>query len=326
MAKLPAVLIEQSPIPGLIYSHYEKKAREEARLSNGIGCSQIGYSCQRRIWYSFHWCPEDEKEGRIYRLFDTGKREEFRIVEELRAIGINVLELNPETNDQWRVEMFGGHYSGYMDGICLNVPESPKTWHAAEFKTHSKYSFGELVKKGLEKAKPEHYAQCMSVMNLATPKLTRCLYFACCKDNDEIYVERVKYNATQAKALEDKCLNIIEAAQPPAKVSDSPESWDCKLCPHRSFCHNLHGAKLPTKNCRTCLHSTAVKDGTWFCAKHSKLLTPELQRVGCDNHLFLPHLLPWLQVDADNTRIHYKDINGNDVFNHEGGEISNVPF
>ena len=55
----------------------------------------------------------------------------------LRRTGATVLEVDPETGRQWRVEAHGGHFGGSLDAVALGLLEAPKTWHVVEFKTHS---------------------------------------------------------------------------------------------------------------------------------------------------------------------------------------------
>ena len=40
-----------------------------------LGASLIGKSCERALWYDFHWATRSRHEGRILRLFETGQRE-----------------------------------------------------------------------------------------------------------------------------------------------------------------------------------------------------------------------------------------------------------
>jgi hypothetical protein len=70
-----------------------------------------------------------------------------RLVADLRAAGVQVLDKDPETGRQWSVSAVRGHFGGSMDATAIGVLEAPKTWHLVEFKTHGNKSFGELKKK-----------------------------------------------------------------------------------------------------------------------------------------------------------------------------------
>ncbi|MBL4557300.1 MAG: hypothetical protein JKP98_09850 [Rhodobacteraceae bacterium] len=175
MAELP-----EPPMPTLsaIYASYE--ARQGDGFRDHLGASLIGKSCARALWYDFRWATPARHTGRILRLFETGQLEEARLVRDLRATGATVLEVDPETGRQFRVEAHGGHFGGSLDAVALGLLEAPKTWHVVEFKTHSAKSFAELVAKGVANAKPQHAAQMQIYMHLTG--ITRALYVAVCKD------------------------------------------------------------------------------------------------------------------------------------------------
>ena len=102
MAELP-----EPPTPTLsaIYASYE--ARQGDGFRDHLGASLIGKSCARALWYDFRWATPARHTGRILRLFETGQLEEARLVRDLRATGATVLEVDPETGRQFRVEAHG---------------------------------------------------------------------------------------------------------------------------------------------------------------------------------------------------------------------------
>jgi hypothetical protein len=103
MAELP-----EPPTPTLsaIYASFE--ARQGDGFRDHLGASLIGKSCARALWYDFRWATPARHTGRILRLFETGQLEEARLVRDLRATGATVLEVDPETGRQFRVEAHGG--------------------------------------------------------------------------------------------------------------------------------------------------------------------------------------------------------------------------
>ena len=153
---------------------------------------------------------------------------------ELRGIGCQVFEYD-SNGDQFEVVACNGHFKGHTDGVALGVPEAPKTWHLLEMKTASAKSFAKTKKDGCEKDKPQHFAQMQVYMHLM--KLTRALYMVVNKDNDELYTERIRYDAKKAQALIDKAQSIINASTPPERISDRPDSFACKFCDARELCH-----------------------------------------------------------------------------------------
>jgi hypothetical protein len=260
-----------------------------------IRASSIGRPCERELWYRFRWAvPNQQFDGRMLRLFGTGHVEEARMVAWLRMAGVTVLDVNPETGEQWEVVSLDGHFKGHLDGKLVGLIEAPKTWHLLECKTHNARSFAQLKAHGVAVAKPEHVAQMQVYMHLSG--LTRGFYLAENKDTSELYSERIEYDATHALTILAKAERIRDAHQPPAKISDDWQSWACRNCAAANVCH-LNAFAL--RNCRTCLHSSPIAGGAWHCARHDRALSIDDQKSGCPNHLYLPGLVPGEQIDAD---------------------------
>ena len=256
-----------------IYASYE--AAQESGYRDHLGASGIGAECERAIWYSWRWTTRARYTGRLLRLFQSGHLAEARFCADLRRIGVTVLDIDPETGRQWNLRDATGHFGGSMDAVAIGFQEAPKTWHACEFKTHSAKSFAKLQKEGVEKSKPQHFAQMQVYMHLAG--IERAFYLAVNKDTDELYQERIRYDAEAALRLMAKADRIIRSAEPPAKISADPAWFQCRFCDHASACH---GEAMPERHCRSCLHSTPVDGGSWHCARHDWTLTPDQQRAG----------------------------------------------
>lgn len=224
----------QTTIAALIDAAHE--ARSEAPRPH-MGCSQLGHPCDRWLWLSFRWAVQPEFSGRILRLFRRGHREEATIVEDLRAIGITITHTGA---DQSRVDL-GAHVAGSIDGVIESgVPEAPKKRHIAEFKTHSKKSFDELEKLGVEKAKPLHFVQ-MQLYMLGTG-IDRALYVAVCKDDDRIYTERVRFDEATARKYQERGHRLALADRMPPPISTDPAWYQCKFCPaYGIVCHREQG-------------------------------------------------------------------------------------
>ncbi|MEG1603640.1 MAG: hypothetical protein RR340_08490 [Cloacibacillus sp.] len=224
------------------------------------------------------------------RLFRRGRREEETIVADLRAAGIKIHSTCLDDDGQSRVD-FGCHVSGSLDGIIESgVPGAEKTRHIAEFKTHSLKSFKELQSKGVLEAKRQHWWQMQGYM-LGT-KIDRALYVAVCKDNDEMYTERVYLEKEKAEALVQRGHRLAMQERIPEPLSSDPTWYQCKFCAAHDFCHVSH---LSTEiNCRTCSHVTPTKDGRFICAAESNHeLSEDEQRAGCEGHVAHPDLVPW---------------------------------
>ena len=260
--------------------------------------------CARALWYDFRWAMPARHTGRILRLFETGQLEEARLVRDLRATDETVLDVDPETGRQFRVEAHGGHFGGSLDGVALGLIEAPKTWHVLEFKTHSVKSFADLTAKGVVLSKPQHAAQMQIYMHLTD--ITRALYVAVCKNTDALHIERIKSDRERAERLLENAGRIIFAQHPPARISEDPAWFECRFCDHHGACHEDGGAAV---TCRSCLHATPVGNG-WHCARHDRMRTSVEQRAACERHLFIPDLVPGEVIDAGEDFVAYSMSDG----------------
>jgi hypothetical protein len=304
MSKLPdpvntiATMIDQY--------HASKKSKPRPHM----GVSLLGHHCDRWLWINFRWAVVEDFDGRILRLFRRGHKEEDVIISDLRNIGIDI------RSSQRRVD-FGNHVSGSLDGVIeKGVPEAPKARHVAEFKTHSKKSFDDMVKNGVEKSKPMHFIQMQVYMH--GTNINRALYLAVCKDDDRIYTERVKYDKKVAEDAIIRGKRIAMSDRMPEPCSADPSWYQCKFCPAHSFCHKAE----PTKriNCRTCAHSTAMPDSTFRCERHEADAIPEdFQHEGCDDHILHPDMVPWVMEGSDDGHSVKWKIGDRWVVNGEGG-------
>lgn len=293
MAPIPK---PQSSTVRAIYAAYEDN--NESWEGRTISVSTLNEECPRKLWYDFRWASPGEKfTGRQLRIFESGNLAEDRWIENLRMIGCEVVDRDPDTGRQITVTACGSHVKGKLDAEILGLPEAPKTIHVGEIKSHNAKSFAALLKDGVKAAKPLHYGQLQTYMYLRGRD--RGVYLAVSKDTDELYAERMELDAEFVMRLLARAQQIIDASEPPAKLHEDPDAkmaFACGWCKHRGICHD--GA-WPRMNCRTCIFSSAEADGSWSCARFSKPLSFEETQVGCPAHLFLPSLIDGEQVDSD---------------------------
>lgn len=269
-----------------IYAAIVKAESEPPRVH--LGASVLGRECRRALWYAFRWCAEETTDGRVLRLFRRGRLEEDQFVRDLRAAGVTVHDRD-ERGQQFQFSDVGGHAGGSMDAAAIGFVEAPKRWHVVEMKTHGTKSFALLVKDGVEKSKPEHWAQMQLYMHWTG--MERAYYLAVNKDTDELHGERIHYDKAAAERLVEKAHAIITAPEPLERLSEKPEFHVCKWCNARAVCHE---GRIPRPSCRTCVHATPELDGDarWSCAFHKRDLTIDQQRAGCPEHVFIPQLVP----------------------------------
>lgn len=302
MAPLPP---PSTPTVSAIYEAYEAGQGDGYRTH--MGASLIGGPCDRAIWFTFRWATRARHTGRLLRLFETGNMAEARFVSDLRRIGVTVMDVDPDTGRQWTLRDDTGHFGGSMDAVGIGFPEAPKAWHVVEFKTHSAKSFAKLQADGVEKSKPLHFAQMQTYMHLAG--IERAFYLAVNKDTDELYQERIHYDAEIGLRMVARAQRIIASPTPPAGVSTDPAWWECRFCDHHALCH---GEATPERHCRSCLHSTPVAGGEWACERQQIRLDDRHQRQGCSAHLFIPALVHGEQVDAGEDWVSYRMPDGSE--------------
>lgn len=297
MPALPARL--HATVPAIYRLHEERAAREPAR--GYLGGSAIGHECARHLWLSFRFATSGDFDGRMLRLFDTGHREELRLLDELRAIGLTVWDRQAD-GTQFGVEACGGHFRGHLDAVVEGLLEAPKTPHLVDVKTIKSKKFDELLKAGIKEMYPIYYAQGTVYMGLTG--LTRAAFFFVCKDDDRIHVERFDFDPVHFAKLMARAERIVFGAEPPPKLSENPDWWQCRMCSHRALCHET---QAPDVTCRSCAHVTPMPDGTWHCSRFDRTLSADEQRMGCDDHRFIPVLLAQFAelVDGGNGEVEY---------------------
>jgi hypothetical protein len=304
MSEIPQ---SQHTTSAAIIRWYESKPQEHRPH---MGASLIGHNCDRFIWLTWRWALKPEFKGRMLRLFNTGQRAESRFVEELRAIGADVWDVDPDSGDQWRVSACNGHFGGSLDGVAKGLPEAPKSPAVLEMKTHNQKSFDELVKKTVKNAKPQHYSQMQVYMGLM--EIPRALYIAENKNDSAVYTEWVHFDDEVFGNLIDRAQRLIESPVPPYRISTDKDFFECKWC---SMWKHCHGGQAAEDNCRTCTHSSAVEAGAWHCDKHNKVLDYKAQTQGCDNHLLIPDLIPFADAqDGGENWVAYKHKESGDHF------------
>lgn len=236
--------------------------KKELPFRPHLGLSGIGAECHRKIWLDFRWATRKKVPANVVGLFDRGHSEEPRFVEALRAIGVTVQDVHPETGKQFKCSYANGHVGGSTDGFGVNFPDYADYWALLEFKTHSLKSFEDMCKKGVQLSKPVHYAQVQTYMKSFGVK--RCLYMAVCKNDDRLYTEWIDVDEDYAQEKIDLAVDIVYNPAVPDRIALASSDYRCRTCDHRPVCWNKAGSE-PDRNCRTCVHSYPNQVGTWGC-------------------------------------------------------------
>lgn len=263
MPDVPLLIVQN------IYENYERNREPERPY---LGMSILGNPCERYLWYAFRWAAPVRWEGRMLRIFETGKIEEERVIKNLRDAGCIVRDQQKE------VSLFGGLVQGHIDGIVEGLPDAPSTPHLLEVKTSNAKNWALLSKGHVESAQPGHFAQIQ--MYMACLRIERFLYISVNKDTDEIYAERGGRFPEYSDKLISRAGMVIHSHRPLPRISESPAYYTCKYCPYASVCH----ARAPMlRGCRTCKHFAVDDDHVIRCDLWpSKTPKVEFQRIGCE--------------------------------------------
>lgn len=261
-------------------------SRNRKRGRRHLGASMIGKSCARAIYYSWRWFYSTSHTGRLHRLWARGHDEEARLTALLASVGIKVLAVNPDTDEQFVFSAHMGHFGGSCDGwIVPFVAESgtdvkfslPDGVGLFEAKTYNDKRFKALEAKGVLTSDPTYYNQMQTYMKAFG--LPWALFIAVNKNDDTLYIEIVHYRPEIAEAYWDRAEKIVNATCPPTRVSNDASWWICKMCDFREICHK---GETPQKNCRTCVYSEAVEDGKFRCRQFMSIIPEDFEEHGCD--------------------------------------------
>lgn len=255
-------------------------SRNRKRGRRHLGASMIGKPCARAVYYSWRWFYSTSHTGRLHRLWARGHDEEAKMVSLLASVGIKILEVNPDTGEQFAFSTHRGHFGGSCDGWIVpntgtfGLPPEPGLFEA---KTYNDKRFKALESKGVLTSDPVYYNQMQTYMKAFG--LSWALFMAVNKNDDSLYIEIIHYRSEIADAYWDRAEKIVAATTPPTRISNDASWWTCKMCDFREVCHK--GA-APQKNCRTCIYSEAADDGQFFCSRYMQIIPAEFEEQGCD--------------------------------------------
>jgi len=291
-----------------------------------LGMSSIGEACSRKLFYRFRWASREKFDAATLKRFIDGHRSEALIIERLKKVpGITIIDRDPATGRQIAYSAVDGHVRGHADGLIDGIFQAPKTRHILEIKATALKKFNELQriirdfgqKAALRKWNPVYYGQAMAYAFYEG--VTRHYTVVSTPGGRDWLGIRTDADTPYAIELEAKAERIVRANTPPARLSETPDHFECRYC---SFSNICHGERPPERNCRTCLRSTPVARGQWHCERWDRLLTEDEQRQGCPVHLFIPGLVAGEVVDAGDTWVRYRMRDGTIFTDSETGQES----
>ena len=276
-----------------IWNYYERKGKTQP-MRTCLGCSELGDPCARKLWLTYRHVDHRGKKlpPRMFRLFETGKYEEPRVFNDLRAADVEITAFDSKGN-QIQVSHFNGKLKGHLDGEGIGFEEAPEIMHIVEVKTANEAQFRQLLKKGMKLWKFPYYAQTQMYMGFR--KLTHAIYVVVCKNNDDIYFERIEFDQALFESLLKKADYVITSAKAPKRISNDPASYLCSNCSVKAVCH---GREWPLVNCRTCIGCDDSEIGDRLA---------ENPHRNCTSHLYNPELIFGHDMNAQEDYTEYTD-------------------
>lgn len=263
MVMLPTRGIGRQWVEDRVHKKLNKaNAKEDKRHEGRIALSQIG-KCGRMLWLGMRYEPQRKPQDRILVLFGLGNAIEAHVVDILRKAGFHVEDLDPETGEQYRIEI-GDKASGRTDGIIDLWPDKPskskrqlleiksakgregivspsafrklmalvrRKPEREEFIKKSPSDFESLVECGTYKEWNEPYWAQVQVYMLGMG-LDSCIVVVYNKNTSALYVEEVPLARKAAEGYRDKALKIQAAAT----VLDRPPMATSKSCAYCKWC------------------------------------------------------------------------------------------
>lgn len=257
-------------------NEYCQKTYDDGHRTH-LGASLIGDKCKAKLWFTFRWVHHHIHTGRMQRLFNTGHKEEARIIEWLRGAGYEVINIDHKTGKQFIVSAVEGHYGGSTDGIIF-IPQLQK-WCLLECKTHKGGTeFKDFFELGFDESKETHWAQTCSYGERL--ELEYVVYICKNKTNDDLFIQVKKLDIKHGLEQIEKAKEIIYAKTRPTRIAQSPAYFECKNCDYIDVCHKI-GTKIE-KNCRSCKFAEPIENARWKCNKYDMTIPKEYIPNGCD--------------------------------------------
>lgn len=237
----------------------ETMSKEREKRGGKIGASAVGDVCDAKMAFTLRGFPDAPIPNRMQRIFDTGNQLEGKIVKDLRAAGLDVMDKDPLTGKQFFYEEYGGHVWGWLDGLLVKEDGL----EIVEIKTMNKAMFQSFKGKGVKVSHPHYYSQVQLLMELSGTR--GCLFVAYCKDNSEYAVELVEFDPLLVGFIRSRIEGVLRGRA--RRIAARSDDWRCGSCSKRLGCWG--GATL-SRLCRYCAHAVPGDDGEWWCGLHDK--------------------------------------------------------
>jgi hypothetical protein len=312
----------------------EAEAAGRRKRPPSLKCSTLGHPCPRKLWLEHRCVSADIPDATGLRAMEDGNHCEWLEGQRLTKVGgVELRTTDPKTGQQFEVLDIDGHLKGRLDGVIRGLPQDAGNIYIWECKAVSEKSIAALTKAKIKVGELEalqewdavYYGQAQLYMHLS--EIPRHYMTVTSPGGRHTISVITKLNQPYADGLIEKAKNILNATTPPRGISADASDFRCNFCGVKEVCQ---GQGMPLSGCRTCVHSTPIKGGEWFCEKYKKPIPKDFELKGCDKHLFIPDLLGFAKAVAsgvDTVTYAYKGAtftNGCGDGHYKSSELANI--
>lgn len=219
------------------------EAAQETERRNYVGASSIGNDCARQIYYEYNGYPRPLFPAKALMNFDDGHRTEELTAARLRMVQGIELHTHKPDGTQWGFSALGDRFKGHCDGFIRGLKQAPVTPHVWECKASGQKKFNEFQnvkakygeKATLENWNFTYYVQSQIYMHYFD--LKRHYTTVALAGGREYDSCRTEYKQEVALKYIDRAEKIINATQPPPRISEQSDFYLCKWCAFKEVCH-----------------------------------------------------------------------------------------
>ncbi len=222
--------------------------RAATKRRDYLGASRLGHTCERALQYEYAGAPVDpgrDFSGRILRVFEAGHAFEAMAIRWLELAGFTLYTRRPD-GEPFGFAVANGRLQGHIDGVLVGGPADaglhyPMLWECKSMKSSI---WRDTVKHGVVKSKPVYAAQmALYQAYLADTIPGICdhpaLFTAINKDTQELWFERVPFDAALAQRMSDRGVRVLSATDAGdllPRIATTPTHHECRMCPWQDRC------------------------------------------------------------------------------------------
>jgi len=226
-----------SRIDQTLMENERAKQAQSQEEPTGIDRMSSAGRCWRERWAAFRGLPIDEGKGfawkpGLLRIFGLGHAIEDEVIRILEEAGFLV------TDQQLECVGGDGRWIGHIDGIIWSEDVIPRK-SLLEIKSSNVKRFELLKEVGYAAWSPNYAAQVQAYLHTLPEGVEDAIVIVYCKDNSELYAERILYDLDYATKLEKQsALVTAEGDLPPPrpKAARSRSCAYCKWCDRQEWC------------------------------------------------------------------------------------------